>query len=301
MQQNQNPTSVELASQTSLKKQISESDFLAKDSREPIEKQIVLVRSEPKIKDCTNDNLQKKIREVLAYIFIVTGCDPVHKEEKIVLMNGITQCLGKFTPSEIKLAFDLILQGKVGEVSNLNLYGKPFNLAFLCSIMHKYEQFRNPIVAIANKPPEEPKLSKEAVEEKNYEVLKESTIDEWKEYICFRQRNQYHEVNDRFGNKYDFLDKIGLISFTNEIKNQFIEVAKQNIKKEYLSDRAKVIDVFNSNDLEKQYLKRSKQEYYVVRAKELLTRWFFDDVYKQEKDLEQMIVDIEKEKADAKK
>ena len=270
------------------------SDYvLPLDCTEPLEKQIVLVRQEPRIRECTTPELKKLIQGNINYIILTIGCDPLSPIELKTFLSTIIISMGNYFPSEIKLAFNAILASKIGKLDDLNLYGKPLNVLYLTNIMHKYEQYRNPILAQAEAPPVEKEPTPEEIKEKNDKVMKESCISIWKEfYECKENKTHLEPIIDIVGGKYDFLSELGLIP-DDEYK-KFKACAKAEFEAEHKQDIAGVKNEVVLRDLIKVFnTKKSNKEALDCKMKELALRVFYDEVYNKLQDLEKLIVEAE--------
>lgn len=100
----------------------------------------------------------EELKQALRYVFVLIGLraqDIPVDEEKAVLMEYITENYGGHTPEEIKLAFKMAIQGKLGlDYKDVKAYGN-FSPMYFTVIMDAYRGWaREQAEILARKPPE---------------------------------------------------------------------------------------------------------------------------------------------------
>lgn len=264
--------------------------FITKSSSMFDQQKVVLANRYAKIKDLQDDTT---LKQTMKFIFVEIGfCEKISFIEQTVLENGIKQMFGGYTCAELKLAVDLIISGVIGNIDDLNLYGKVPSLLYFGKIMNIFSEYRNNAMHEHRKKLENKVvvLTPEQKAKINYDKMKVYCIKAWKDYKKARKKGEEFEVADMFGVKFDFLSKLKVINLPESNKKMFLKQAEEKIKAENetlpIAKRVAYKIQGNYTDVA------------IKRAKEMCLQYCFDYAFKNKIDI---VATIEKAEQDLKK
>lgn len=173
----------------------------------------------PKIRNSSIDELRQVLRLVMIKIGLRSQNWP-SDEEKVVLIEHIVSKFGGHTCEEIKLAFDMLIAGKLEEVDSkgniqtlsANCY-ENFSCLYFSEVMNCYRRWAQE--AIKHAPKEQPK------EIENKKSITDEEMEEWVEdwKVKIKEIENPIMIPPNF---YDWLCKKELLVLTNEEKRDYI-------------------------------------------------------------------------------
>lgn len=203
---------------------------------------VAAIQSPTRIRDLEND---EPIKQALRYVFTLIGLrsDQIPTEiEKTVLINFIRGNLKNYAPEEIKIAFELALNGKF-EVE-LNHFGR-FSALYLTTVFAAYQKYRSKIAA---------DLSRKTIESQKNNLEQRSKDPEFqKETDRLFDENVLKPLFDNFC-------KIGKLNFEITPANVIFGVLRRRYGLQNVSEGKKA-------EIKKEALKRAENWFSVNSSK----------------------------------
>lgn len=256
--------------------EIQKSGLVNKEWRQPVissEENLALAISSPNL-------LQRRLedlKEVLRLVMVKIGLRPHNwptDADKGVLIQHIEEHFGKHSPEEIKLAFDMAINGRIGEGDDFANCYENFSCAFFSKIMNAYRKW--------------------AATEVKY-LPKENTLTPVPEGIA-----DWTEVYDRFlsmdlealgaqpipAEIFDWLVYIGKIKLSKEEKNEKFKEAVlikrkwifEEITHKSTPERQKYLKEFNRQIAEDDFMADT-----IAEVKKVAKKVFIHERMKKEK------------------
>lgn len=246
-----------------------------------------------KIKTLTTaDNIVKALQMVFVILGISKQNYP-NENEFTFLIKKIKENLSDFAPEEIILAFELAVNNKFE--SDLNLYDKSFSLNYLTQVLLAYRNFRFDVLKKEKQMKQTELFENHPPKEIQEQRLRHGTLSYFRLY-----RDNCLKNFDDYGNaRYNYLDKLGVIPFTTERKNEIKKQAIEKYRTELVNNSINISKPQQVRDECKKILKNFdnlKEENRITSiAKEMALKIFFDELKELDEDLETMVKAAESE------
>jgi len=194
-----------------------------------------------KVSEYDEDDIKSLYKLILALCKLIGVTEAPDNEIIILLINHIQEHHSDFSKEEIQRSFSLATAGKLGfEFKHWNRVTPQL----FSSVLNGYKKYRSKEL-IKHMQNQEGRLLEERSKksrvspEQRYENLKRDSIARFEAYKKNKslKENDRKEILDWGSILYDFLDRIGCISFSDKKKNEIMEKAKKIVieekRKEY--------------------------------------------------------------------
>jgi hypothetical protein len=235
------------------------------------ETNIILAKGSSKIKDLPNEELNKSIINLVNTIYATAGqraSDDDIKALCILLKTELKTYFNNASINEVEIACSKGIRKEYGEyfgisiVSINNWINKYLNSEERINSIKKYQN-----LIIMNQQQNE--LSQA---EKDKIML--DSVDRLKEYS---QTKEFNVENFDFGNAvYDFLVSKGTIDFTTDEKNEFMEIAKEHLKRDAMLQKVRFEITHGSFNKILSVIEAQKSKPVVILAKKYALKKYFD-------------------------
>jgi hypothetical protein len=240
------------------------------------ETNIILAKGSSKIKDLPNEELNKGIINLVNTIYATAGqraSDDDIKALCILLKTELKTYFNNASINEVEIACSKGIRKEYGEyfgisiVSINNWINKYLNSEERINSIKKYQN-----LIIMNQQQNE--LSQA---EKDKIML--DSVDRLKEYS---QTKEFNVENFDFGNAvYDFLVSKGTIDFTTDEKNEFMEIAKEHLKRDAMLQKVRFEITHGSFNKILSVIEAQKSKPVVILAKKYALKKYFDSQKKE--------------------
>jgi len=193
------------------------------------------------VSEYDEDDIKSLYKLILALCKLIGVTEAPDNEIIILLINHIQEHHSDFSKEEIQRSFSLATAGKLGfEFKHWNRVTPQL----FSSVLNGYKKYRSKEL-IKHMQNQEGRLLEERSKksrvspEQRYENLKRDSIARFEAYKKNKslKENDRKEILDWGSILYDFLDRIGCISFSDKKKNEIMEKAKKIVieekRKEY--------------------------------------------------------------------
>lgn len=252
-----------------------------------------------KVREYNEEDYKKLFKFMLALCKLAGVTEAPDKEIVMLLIDHIQEHHKDFSKEEIQNAFSLAMAGK------LEMEFKHYNRLtpqLISNVCNAYRVYRaKEIVAYEDKLRKEEREAEEEKRRLTPEQQAESDINSavlnFKAYRLVKEKDpKGSRVNDWGNIRYDFLDRIGMINYTNEEK---IEI-KEKAKKKLISEKKKLglrvakdefetaLNVRNVNRAIAE-IRHSNSILVVSASKQLALDMFYDKIIEDKKDFEDLI------------
>lgn len=256
------------------------------------EKSVVLASKEPRIKDLQRLEVGKKVTEVISSAFVALGSKPMNLEERKILERAIETDLYISFPNITLKEFQIaVYKGSMGDFKIKDdevIMITPKNVH---TWINAYRDFvKKDIIAkqraLEYKKEKENKPDQETIHAQMKEFIEKSIIEP---YNLFKIENRY-TFDDPANVVYNFLDKLGLIPFTIERKNEIYEQAKEQFRKKHKAGTTAAEVLHNMKVIKEMEAGSSKiQSELKIMAKKIALEIFLTDCKEMDMDLGEMI------------
>lgn len=242
------------------------------------ETQIVLAKASQRINEMANEELNKSIINIVNTIYAVAGQKASDEDMKamcILLKNELKQYFGNISIKEIEIACSKGIRKEFGEYFGINIasinnwINKYITSEERMSSIKKYQALKS----ATNEKKELTDVEKEEIMLNSIERLK-----------TYAKSPEFNIENFDFGNAaYDYLDAKGIINFTTAQKNDFMEIAKDHLKRDAINQKVKFeISPSGFNKIINM-IEQQKSKPVVILAKKYALKSYFDSIKKEEK------------------
>jgi len=198
------------------------------------ETNIILAKGSSKIKDLANEELNKGIINLVNTIYATAGqraSDDDIKALCILLKTELKTYFNNASINEVEIACSKGIRKEYGEyfgisiVSINNWINKYLNSEERINSIKKYQN----LISMNNRQNELSQAEKDKI------ML--DSVDRLKEYS---QSKDFNVENFDFGNAvYDYLTEKGILNYSTDEKNEFMDIAKEHLKKDAISQKVK--------------------------------------------------------------
>lgn len=183
---------------------------------------VEIAKTDPRVRDEETE----RMNQTLMYVFALLGIrgDNLPDEgERLVLRDYFSQQNFNYSLLDIKNAYTLYVQGKLDFSES---HYQTFSVIFLEKVLQSYRRYCN---NLPQKPAPQLTEKTQPTNEEVFKIMVQGAITCFETYIKTGQLIDLGNVN------YDFLSKEEHIKFTDELKWQFYNQAKEALKAEKLS------------------------------------------------------------------
>lgn len=237
------------------------------------ETNIILAKESSKIKDLANEELNKGIINLVNTIYATAGqraSDDDIKALCILLKTELKTYFLNATINEVEIACSKGIRKEYGEyfgisiVSINNWINKYLNSEERINSIKKYQNLIN----MNNKQNELSDNEKESIMLNSIERLK-----------TYAKSPEFNIENFDFGNAaYDYLTQKGILNYSTEEKNEFMDIAKEHLKKDAISQKVKFeISPSGFNKIINM-IEQQKSKPVVILAKKYALKKYFDSL-----------------------
>lgn len=233
-------------------------------------------RKLPRIKDETREN----ITQVLRYVFVLLGFrgdNLPDRNESAVFMDYFLDGNLNYSLMDIKNAFVLYVKGKLDYSTS---HFQHFSIMFLESVMQSYSRYRN-LLPVSNSLQLETET--ELTETEINRLVKNGCIDA---FDLFKKTGNYVDYANV---TFNYLDKAGLIQYSDDERKEFYQQAKNDILSE--AGKKKMLQTHLSSDLNKliKEVIGGCSETVISRAKKYMLWDYFNNLIDEGKELSELL------------
>ena len=235
------------------------------------ETNIILAKGNNKIKELPNEELNKSIINLVNTIYATAGqraSDDDIKALCILLKTELKTYFANATINEVEIACSKGIRKEYGEyfgisiVSINNWIKRNLTSEERINTIKKYQN----IISMNQQPNELSQAEKDKI------ML--DSVDRLKEYS---QQPEFNVENFDFGNAvYDFLVSNGTINYTTDEKNNFMEVAKEHLKRDAMLQKVRFEITHGSFNKILTVIEAQKSKPVVILAKKYALKKYFD-------------------------
>jgi len=240
------------------------------------ETNIILAKGSCKIKDLPNEELNKSIINLVNTIYATAGqraSDDDIKALCILLKTELKTYFNNASINEVEIACSKGIRKEYGEyfgisiVSINNWINKYLNSEERINSIKKYQN----LISMNNRENELSQAEKDKI------ML--DSVDRLKDYA---KSSDFNVENFDFGNAvYDFLVSNGTINFTNDEKNEFMDIAKEHLKRDAMLQKVRFEITHGSFNKILSVIEAQKSKPVIILAKKYALKKYFDSIKKE--------------------
>ncbi len=197
------------------------------------EQNIVAAYESPKINTLSNEDINKFIINLVNTLFASINQKVTDDDMKaicILLKNELKKYFQNATTSEIELACAKGIRKEYGDYYGISIVN-------IHNWINKYITSEERLISIKKYKSIKNANQENTISEEEKEKIMLNAVERNKNYA---QSKEFNIENFDFGNAcYDYLVSKGIISYSNEEKNEFVQIAKEHLKKDAISQKVK--------------------------------------------------------------